>query len=90
MFLGIALTTQKKENIYHYEFSYTNKSKRTVVNSAILSQIRMYDTKRVKYKSGMINKDDFKTMYEKFIVVTKPEIVTSSKNEEEPRRDSIQ
>ena len=89
MFLGIALTTQKKENKYHFEFSYVNKSKKSIINSAILSQVKMYDTKRVKYKSGMINIEDFKVMYEKFISVTKPEVVTSPKNEEEPRRDSI-
>jgi hypothetical protein len=90
MFLGIALTTKKKENIYYFEFDYKNKSGITITNSAILSQVRIYDTKRVKYKSGMINIEDFKIMYEKFIGVTKPEVVTSSKNEEEPRRDSIQ
>jgi len=89
MFLGIALTTQKKENKYHFEFKYTNKSKKIVINSAILSQVKMYDTKRAKYKSGMISIENFKMMYERFIKVTKPEIVTSPQNEEEPRRDSI-
>jgi len=90
MFLGIALTTKKKENIYHFEFNYTNKSKTLITNSAILSQVKMYDAKRVKYKSGMMNIEDFKIMYEKFSNVIQPEVVTSSKNEEEPRRDSIQ
>ena len=54
----------------------------------ILSQIKMYDAKRVKYKVGMINKDDFIKLYEKFIEVTKPEVVTPSK-EGEPLGDSI-
>jgi len=89
MFLGIALTTQKKETRYHFEFQYKNKSEKTITNSAILSQVKIYDTKRVKYKSGMINIENFKTMYERFVKVTKPEIVTSSQSEEEPRRDSI-
>jgi len=89
MFLAIALTTQKKENRYHFEFQYKNRSDKVITNSAILSQVKMYDTKRVKYKSGMISIDDFKSMYAKFIEVTRPEVVTSSKNEEEPRRDSI-
>ena len=89
MFLGIALTTQKKENVYHFEFQYKNKSDRVITNSAILSQVKMYDTKRVKYKAGMINIEDFKTMYKVFVKVTKPDVVTSSQNEEEPRRDSI-
>ncbi|WP_324172091.1 type II toxin-antitoxin system PemK/MazF family toxin [Sulfurimonas sp.] len=77
MFLALPLTTKKKENIYHYEFSYTNKSKNSIVNSAILSQVKMFDTKRVKYKSGVMNINDFETMYEKFVKVTKPEVVTS-------------
>jgi mRNA interferase MazF len=77
MFLALPLTTKKKENIYHYEFSYTNKSKNNITNSAILSQVKMFDTKRVKYKSGVIKIDDFKTMYKNFVEVTRPEVVTS-------------
>lgn len=88
MFLGIPLTTKKKENIYHFEFTYINKNNHETTNSAIISQIKMFDTKRVKYKSGMISKSDFLKLYEKFMEVTKPEVVTPSK-EGEPRRDSI-
>lgn len=88
MFLGIPLTTKQKENIYHFEFSYMNKRGIEVKNSAILSQIKMYDAKRVKYKVGMINKDDFIKLYEKFVEVTKPEVVTPSK-EGEPLGDSM-
>ena len=88
IFLGIPLTTKKKENRYHFEFSYTNRSSKEIQNSAILSQVKMFDTKRVKYKSGVIKKDDFLKLYDRFVEVTKPEVVTSSK-EEEPRRDSI-
>jgi mRNA interferase MazF len=87
MFLGIALTTKTKDNKYHFEFSYQNKSGKIIKNSAILSQVKLYDTKRVKYKSGMISIEEFKKMYRLFNELIEPEIVTSSKNEEEPQRD---
>jgi mRNA interferase MazF len=72
MFLGIPLTTKKKENIYHFEFTYTNKSKKEITNSAILSQIKVFDTKRAKYKSGVINKEDFLQLHEKLNSIIKP------------------
>ena len=84
MFLGIPLTTKKKENRYHFEFSYENRSKKKISNSAILSQVKMFDTKRVKYKSGVICKDDFVKLYEKFVEVTMPEVVTSLKRGKSP------
>ncbi|WP_457746413.1 type II toxin-antitoxin system PemK/MazF family toxin [Sulfurimonas sp.] len=87
MFLGIALTTKIKNDRYHFPFTFYNKSNKKIENCAILSQVRFYDAKRVKYKSGMIQKDDFVMLYKQFLKVIKPESVTPSK-EGEPRRDS--
>ncbi|MEA2018463.1 MAG: type II toxin-antitoxin system PemK/MazF family toxin, partial [Campylobacterota bacterium] len=42
VFLGIPLTSQIKDNKFHYEFEYTD-SKRSF---AILSQLKLFDIKR--------------------------------------------
>ncbi len=76
MFLGIALTTKLKEDKYHFKFSFTNKNNTLVNNCAILSQVKFYDTKRIKYKTGTMNVNDFKNMYEKFLEIIEPRCVT--------------
>ena len=73
MFLGIPLTIQLKENRYYFTFSYKNKSEKEIKNAALLSQIRVYDTKRVKYKSGVIAKDDFMSLHLKLLEVNRPD-----------------
>lgn len=71
-FLGIPLTSQEKSGKYYFEFSYQNSKK----SYAILSQLRVFDTKRVKYKSGTINLED----YEKLIIEV-VKVVTPQKEE---------
>jgi mRNA interferase MazF len=56
VFLGIPLTTQIKDDIFHFEFKPMNTDK---INCAILSQIRLFSSKRIKSKFGKISKDDF-------------------------------
>ena len=72
MFLGIALTTKEKDNMYHFSFVYQNRSGQSIQNSAILSQAKIYDTKRVKYKSGVISKENFTNLYKSFLKVIQP------------------
>ncbi len=84
MFLGLSLTTKQKENKFHFEFSYTNKNGLKITNSAIISQLKIFDTKRAKYKAGMISKSDFQELYEKMMEVLKPEDVTPAKKQESP------
>ena len=56
LFWWIAITTKNKEGKYYYGFELQhNKWKRI----AILSQIRLYDTKRLLSKIGMISDQDF-------------------------------
>ncbi len=56
VFVGLALTSQQKENHpLYFKFSY----KKGKDSYAILSQIRLYDTKRIYSKSGKIGYDDF-------------------------------
>ena len=56
LFWWIAITTKNKEGKYYHGFELQhNKWKRI----AILSQIRLYDTKRLLSKIGMISDQDF-------------------------------
>ncbi|MEA3227720.1 MAG: type II toxin-antitoxin system PemK/MazF family toxin, partial [Campylobacterota bacterium] len=56
-FMGVPLTTTLKKGIYYFEFEFTNKK-----SNAILSQMKPFDTKRIKHKIGVINKEDFKNL----------------------------
>ncbi len=56
LFRWVALTTKKKTWIYYYEFDLkSNKWKRI----AILSQIKLYDSKRMLSKIWFIDDKDF-------------------------------
>ena len=72
MFLGIPLTTKPKNTKYYFEFEYQTKRKKSVVNSAILSQLRVFDTKRVKYKSGVISKELFVELHKELQEIISP------------------
>ena len=72
MFLGIPLTTKPKNTKYYFEFEYQTKRKKSVVNSAILSQLRVFDTKRVKYKSGVISKSVFEKLHKELGKIISP------------------
>ena len=72
MFLGIPLTTKPKNTRYYFEFEYQTKRKKSVINSAILSQLRVFDTKRVKYKSGVISKEMFSGLHKELQEIISP------------------
>jgi len=67
-FYGIPLSTQTKEGYFYFNFSY----KQDIVSTALLSQARIFDTKRVKYRSGTIHKKDFREITKKFLEVITP------------------
>jgi mRNA-degrading endonuclease toxin of MazEF toxin-antitoxin module len=58
-FLGIPLTTSHKDDMFHFKFIVSNNNK---TNYAILSQIKLFDSKRIKSKLGKISTDDFMEM----------------------------
>ena len=58
IFLGIPLTTSNKTGPYYFEFSFIKNIKST----AIVSQIRLWDQKRLIKKIGMIGKTDFEQL----------------------------
>lgn len=57
----IPLTKNQKEGPYYFQFSF----EKGVVSSAILSQIRLMDAKRLMYLKGRVPKSDFKMLKEK-------------------------
>jgi len=63
VFLGIPLTSQAKDNKFHFEFEY----KETKKSFAILSQIKLFDIKRAKYRDGKISRYYFDKLQEKLL-----------------------
>ncbi len=55
LFLGIPLTKTVREGIFYHSFEF----KEGINSTALLSQIRLFDAKRLHYRVGMISKDDF-------------------------------
>lgn len=60
-FIGIPLTSKVKEGTYFFSFEY----KKDKNSTAILSQMRSFDTKRISYYSGNIKKVDFEKLKNK-------------------------
>jgi len=58
-FLGIPLTSAIKDDMFHFKFLATNKTKS---NYAMLSQIKLFSTKRIKSKFGKISTNDFEDL----------------------------
>jgi len=58
MFFGIPLSSQIKNGIFYYKFEFI-KNNHINTNIALLSQLKLYSSKRLLNKIGMINKDDF-------------------------------
>lgn len=57
MFFGIPLSTQVKEGSYFYSFSFLGE-----ISTALIVQGRLFDTKRLENRLGMIDKTDFQTI----------------------------
>ena len=57
-FLGIPLTSTQKEGSYYFQFVYTKNK----ISTALLNQIRVFDSKRIKYFSGKIKDNDFEKL----------------------------
>jgi len=61
IFWGIPLTKREKGGKYYFTFSFPERGK----NTAILSQVRLIDARRLSYHIGDISKTDFKVLKEK-------------------------
>lgn len=62
LFWGIPLSTVQKNGKYYYQFTVHGKH-----STALLSQLRIFDTKRLLDRYGMINQDDFRIVKKKVI-----------------------
>jgi len=65
MFFGIPLSTKMKEGKFYYKFQFKKKDE-LVENIALLSQMRLFSTKRLLNKIGVISKEDFIKMKNEF------------------------
>ncbi len=61
-FLSIPLTSKIKEDKYHFVINFKDKE-----NSAMLSQIRTIDAKRLSYKIGSLEKSVFENLEKAFV-----------------------
>lgn len=57
-FIGIPLTSKKKEGSYYFSFNY----KKDVTSTAMLNQMRVFDIRRSEYLSGKVNKNIYKNL----------------------------
>jgi len=62
VFLGIPLTSTEKESRFYHTFVFKNK-----ISTAMLSQIRLFDSKRLSYLVGRMSLGDFNKSKEKLI-----------------------
>ena len=65
MFFGIPLSTKIKEGKFYYKFQFQKKDE-LVKNIALLSQMRLFSTKRLLNKIGEISKEDFESLKNEF------------------------
>ncbi len=67
IFWGIPTTSKPKQGKYYFTFTYNRDDSTT----AILSQLRLIDSKRLKYKIGHINTNDFLELKKRIISLLK-------------------
>lgn len=60
VFIGIPLSTSNKEGKYYFKFNFQGQK-----SNALLSQIRLFDTKRLKDKLGRLPHNIFKEIRQK-------------------------
>lgn len=62
VFLGIPLTKAKKSGKFYHSFCFKDQD-----STAILSQIRLFDSKRLSYSIGRMSSGDYGNLKEKLI-----------------------
>ena len=67
VFLGVPLTSKKKEGIFYSFLSGINNTD----NYAILSQIKLLDAKRLEYRAGMAKQEEFERLKKDLIRLIK-------------------
>ena len=62
VFVGLPLTKANKDGKFYCQFEFKDKK-----STAILSQVRLFDTKRLKYKIGKMSVGDYGIVKRKLI-----------------------
>jgi mRNA interferase MazF len=66
LFLGIPTTTTlRKDDDYFHKFKYSTYNNETLNVCALILQIKVFSTKRLMNKIGMIHKEDFEIIVKK-------------------------
>lgn len=72
LFLGVPTTTSTKNNDYFHSFEFNNKSKGKVTTTAMILQVKVFSTKRLMNRVGMVDKENFKMIQEKIKKLVSP------------------
>ncbi len=64
LFYGLPLSTKLKDNKFYTEFEFNEKKQ-----SAMISQMRALDAKRLHYKKGKLSQKDFALVKGKFLEI---------------------
>lgn len=65
LFLGVPTTTTAKHDDYFHTFEYNYESKGMVKSSAMILQVKVFSTKRLMNRIGIVDKENFKMIQEK-------------------------
>lgn len=66
LFVGVPTSTVKRDsNDYFHQFSYEDKEKNKLKVTALILQLKVFSTKRLMNKIGMITKEDFQIIVQK-------------------------
>ena len=65
LFLGVPTTTALKHDDYFHTFEYNHESKGMLNTSAMILQVKVFSTKRLMKRIGIVDKENFKTIQEK-------------------------
>ena len=65
LFIGIPTTTTLRTDDYFHQFRYHSKKDGDIEVSAMILQFKVFSTKRLTNRIGMIGKDDFNKIIEK-------------------------
>lgn len=67
MFYGIPVTSKQKKGYYYHLCRYVEDNRGD--NLVILSQLRVFDTKRLSHKHGLVETANFEAIRSKMIVI---------------------
>ena len=63
MFIGMPLTTTQRDGSFFFKFEFINSK----ISTAILIQTKLFSSKRLLNKIGVISKDDFESLKKKYL-----------------------